>query len=153
MRVRKIINGFILLLVSSAAFSQDVVMDTSISSLTVIIKDSRINLLGEKMLRYNESLADKIKMVNGYRLMLLNTTDRNLAMQVRGKLIQQFPDQKVYMIFLSPYIKLKMGNFTDKDAADDLRKQLLASKIVSGNVYVFPEKVELKPEKTPPIEE
>ena len=153
MRVRKIINGFILLLVSSAAFSQDVVMDTSISSLTVIIKDSRINLLGEKMLRYNESLADKIKMVNGYRLMLLNTTDRNLAMQVRGKLIQQFPDQKVYMIFLSPYIKLKMGNFTDKDAADDLRKQLLASKIVSWNVYVFPEKVELKPEKTPPIEE
>lgn len=118
-----------------------------------VIKDERVDLLGKKMAEYNESLANKIQMVKGYRLMLLNTTDRALAMQVRSTLLQQYPDQKVYMTFLSPYIKLKFGNFLDKEEADKVRKQLIASKVVTGNVYLLPEMVEQKPEKQNGAEE
>lgn len=124
-----------------------------ISAKATVIKDERISMLGTKMAEYNESLANKIQMVNGYRLMLLNTTDRAQALQVRSQLLQQYPDQKVYMAFLSPYIKLKLGNFLEKSEAEKFRKQLLASKIVTGNIYLLPEKVEQKPEKAVQTEE
>ena len=70
-------------------------------------------------------------------------------MQVRAALLQQFPEHKLYMTFLSPYIKIKLGNFLDKKEAEKLRKQILDLKIVTGNIYILPEKVEQKPaEKT-----
>jgi hypothetical protein len=113
-----------------------------------ILKDQRIELLGKKMTEYNESLSTKTQMVKGFRLMLMNTTDRVMAMKLRTDLMQQYPDQKVYTIFVSPYTKIKFGNFVEKTDAEKMRKQLLASKIVSGNIYIVPEKIEMKPEKT-----
>ena len=130
-------------------FAQHFIRDTAANGFSIIHKDERIDLLGKKMAEYNESLSEKIQMVDGYRLMLLNTTDRNLAMQVRSTLLQQFPDQKMYMTFLSPYIKIKLGNFIDKKEAEKVRKQIMDLNIVTGNIYVLPEKVEQKPlEKT-----
>ena len=105
------------------------------------------------MAEYNESLSSKMKMVNGYRLMLLSTNDRAMAMQIRSQLLQQYSDQKVYMIFQSPYIKLKMGNYTERPEAEKMRKQLLASKIISGNIYIVPEMVEAKQDKSANSEE
>lgn len=132
---------------SATLFSQKIKSDTLVSNNTVLIKDSRVDLLSKKMAEYNEGLANRVKSERGYRLMLLNTTDRALAMQVRSSLLQQYPDEKVYMIFMSPYIKLKFGNFTDKTEAEKIRKQIIASKIVTGNVYLLPEMVEVKSDK------
>lgn len=111
-----------------------------------VTKDDRIDLLGEKMLAYNVALAKNLRSTKGYRLMLLSTSDRDLAMQLRTKLLRQYPEHKVYMAFQSPFIKLKMGNFEARDEAEDLRKQLLRFKITNGNIYIIPETIELKPE-------
>ena len=129
-------------------FAQQNNTDTIVSGNTTLIKDSRVDVLAKKMTAYNEELANRVRLENGYRLMLLNTTDRSLAMQVRSSLLQQYPDEKVYMVFMSPYIKLKFGNFTDKNEAEKIRKQIIASKIVTGNVYLLPEKVEVIAEKS-----
>lgn len=123
--------------------------DSLVRGVVTVSKDSRIDQLGRKMAEYNESLSLKTKMVKGYRLMLLNTNDRTMAMQIRSQLLQQYPEHKVYMIFQSPYIKLKFGNFTDKQEAEKMRKQLLSSKLITGNIYLLPEMVEQKPEKQP----
>lgn len=147
MNCRKVFLFLLSVLISTALFSQKVKMDTVISGNATLIKDSRVDLLSKKMADYNEGLANRVKSERGYRLMLLNTTDRALAMQVRSSLLQQYPDEKVYMIFMSPYIKLKFGNFTDKSEAEKTRKQILASKIVTGNVYLLPEMVEVKSDK------
>ena len=85
--------------------------------------------------------------------MLLSTADRAQAMQLRSNLLQQYPDQKVYMVFVTPYIKIKFGNFTDKSEAEKMRKQLAKSKIVPGNIYLLPEMVEQRPDKTTTAEE
>ncbi len=100
------------------------------------------------MAEYNEGLANKIHMQKGYRLMLLSTTDRNQAIQLRSQLLQQFPEHGVYMIFQSPYIKIKMGNFIEREEAEKTRKQLSKAEVVSGNIYIIPEMVEVKPDKT-----
>ncbi|MFZ1528866.1 MAG: SPOR domain-containing protein [Ferruginibacter sp.] len=110
-------------------------------------KDERIDILGSKMAEYNKNLAIKPRSTKGYRLMLLSTSDRNLAMQVRTKLLQQFPSQAVYMSFQSPYIKLKFGNFEDRAEAERFRKAILSKKMVPGNVYITADNIELKPKE------
>ena len=139
-----------------SAIAQENTNDTVVVSNTHSIhKDKRVDVFGKKMAEYNESLALKIQLVNGYRLMLLNTTDRDLAMKVRTTLLQQFPEHKVYMTFQSPYIKLKIGNIVDKNEAEKLKKQITDLNIVTGNIYLLNEKVEQKPvdKNAIPVEE
>ncbi len=136
-------------------FSQSNNIDSVIRGTVTIVKDERIDLLGKKMAEYNESLANKIHLVKGYRLMLLSTTDRTQAMQLRSQLMQQYPEHNVYMTFQSPYIRLKFGNFIEKEDAEKMRKTLAQAKVINGNIYIVPEMVETKPDKTkvPSIEE
>jgi len=136
---------FFLIMMGNVSIAQDTFEDSVAVEKNIIHKDPRIDVLGKKMAEYNEGLALKIKMVSGYRLMLLNTTDRAFAMKLRTTLLQQYPEHKLYMSFLAPYIKLKMGNFADKAEAESMRKELQALNIVTGNIYLVNEKIELKP--------
>jgi hypothetical protein len=151
--MKRVLIGMLLLVLSGIGYAQSFQTDTLQNGKLMVSKDPRIEMLGQKMAAYNEGLANKIQMVDGYRLMLLNTTDRIMAMQVRSTLLQQYPEQKIYMTFLSPYIKIKFGNFIEKAAAEDMKKKLLESKLITGNIYILPEKVESKPEKAVPTEE
>ena len=136
---------FFLIMMGFTSVAQVNTEDSVAINKNIIHIDPRIEELGNKMAEYNESLALKIKMVSGYRLMLLNTTDREAAMKLRTTLLQQYPEQKLYMSFLAPYIKLKMGNFIDKAEAEKMRNELQSLKIVTGNIYLVNEKIELKP--------
>jgi hypothetical protein len=134
--------------------AQELLTDTIGNGKSIYIRDERVDLLGKKMAEYNEGLAEKTKLVSGFRLMVLNTTDRNYAMKVRAALLQQYPDQKMYMVFLTPYIKIKLGNFINKADAEKVRKKILDSKLVSSNIYIVSELVEIKPkQKTTNTEE
>ena len=110
-----------------------------------IKQDNRIEILGQKMAEYNLTLATKPRMSKGFRLMLLSTSNRDLAMSVRTKLLQQFPNESIYMSFQSPYIKIKFGNFEERGDADRMRKLLLAQKLVPGNIYIVSENIEVNP--------
>ena len=113
----------------------------------VVFKDSRLDLLAKKEAEFNEALANGPRTGRGYRLMLLSTNDRNLAMNLRAKLLQRFPEQKVYMSFQPPYIKLKFGNFVEKSEADLYKDEISRSKMVSSNIYLIPENIEIKADK------
>ena len=136
---------FLSIITASVSKSQDTLPQGNVTY-TV---DPRIETLGNKMAEYNEALAaSAARIAKGYRLMVLSTSDRNEALNLRTRLLQLYPDQKVYMIFQSPYIKVKFGNFLDRNDAEKTKKQLNATKVVSGNIYVVAEKIEVKPEKT-----
>ncbi len=129
---------------------QIVVSDTVIEAKTTIIKDARIDVLGHKQHEVNVKGGEKNlgpRSAKGYRLMVLSSNDRDLAMKVRAQLLQRFPEQKVYMAYLAPYIKLKFGNFVEKGDADRYKKMIKQAGIVSTNVYLVPEIVEVKPDK------
>ena len=136
-----------------AVWAQNSITDSAIIGTATLSKDPRIEILGKKMAEYNESLASKLHSTKGYRLMLLSTNDRTKALRVRSQLLQLFPDQSIYMIFQSPYIKLKFGNFLDRKEAEDYRKQINAAKIVNSNIYIVPEMVDVKADKLNQIEE
>ncbi len=145
--MRRILFFIVLFFAGKAVFAQNAIVDTPLFGNVTVKKDPRLDILGTKLAEYNEAVAaKKARAAKGYRLMLLTTNDRSKAMSVRSSLIQQFPDHKVYMIFQSPFIKLKFGNFVEKKEAEDVRKQILASGIITGNIYLIPETVEVRPE-------
>lgn len=144
----------LILLVIGFVFSGTMLkaQDTNIMGTSIVIKDNRIDLLGKKMAEYNEGLATKPRNGKGYRLMVISTSNREQAMQLRSQLYRIFPDEKQYMSYQMPNIKIKLGNFTDRDDAERVRKLIIAQKLVTNNIYLVPETVELKPEKPDPAD-
>lgn len=128
------------------------ITDSIITGTAVVIKDPRIDILGKKMAEYNAGLGtvtykNGLTSAKGYRLMVLSTNDREFAMKIRAQLYQMFPDQKQYMSYQMPNIKIKFGNFLERTDADKARKLILSTKLVTGNIYVLPETIEVKPPK------
>jgi SPOR domain len=138
--------SFIAILISISVHAQDTTklkVDTTVVAGTLTVsKDPRLNALAKNEAEFN---ATALRSGKGYRLMVLNTNNRNLAMSLRSKLLQRYPDQKVYMSFQPPYIKLKFGDFPDEDSANKLKDDLLRSKLIPGNIYVVPDIVDLTP--------
>lgn len=118
-----------------------------------VYKDSRIDILGEKEAELN-AYANRMaaRSAMGYRLQVLSTNDRDLAMKTKTRLLQKFPEQKTYMFYQLPYVKLRFGNFRTKQEAEGYRKQI--SRMLDGaSIYLVTERIEVKPEKEPKEEE
>ena len=121
--------------------------DTNTTGKVTVFKDSRLDILAKIEADFNEAFALGPKAAKGYRLMVLSTNDRTQAMNLRARLLQRFPEQKVYMSFQPPYIKLKFGNFLEKTEADQYKKEITQNKLVTTNIYLVPEIIEIKPDK------
>jgi hypothetical protein len=113
----------------------------------VVFKDYRLDILANKETELNTAyLKLQARTTQGFRLMVLNTSDKNYAFKVRAELLQKFPEQKPYMWFANPYIRIKFGNFRTKDEAEPYRKEI--SKMLDGaTIYLIPETIEVDPGK------
>ena len=129
---------------AQASISKDTTI--SIGNITVFM-DSRLELLAKKEAELNEAIANGPKFAKGFRLMLLSTNDRTQAMNLRARLLQLFPEQKIYMSFQPPHIKVKLGNFLEKTEAEQYKKEIILNKLVSTEIYLLPEIIEIKTEK------
>ncbi|MEO7960300.1 MAG: SPOR domain-containing protein [Ginsengibacter sp.] len=136
---------FLSLFLSVNVFAQ--YSDSSHDSRVVVHSDYRLDILGKRISEINTSiLKAQARTAKGYRLMVLNTNDREYALRVRSELLQRFPEQKPYMWFANPYIKIKFGNFRTKEEATDYKSQI--SKMLDGaSVYLLSETIEVKPDK------
>lgn len=111
----------------------------------LILKDYRLNILAQKQSELNTTiLKNQARTTKGYRLMVLNTNDKEYAYKVRAELLQKFPEQKPYMWFSSPYIRIKFGNFKTKEEAESYRKQI-SSMLNGANIYFLQETIEVDP--------
>lgn len=121
--------------------------DSARANKIIVHQDYRMDILAKKEADANTAiLKAQARLAKGYRLMILNTNDRAYAMKVRGELLQKYPDQKTYMWFTTPYIKIKFGNFKTQDEAEPYRKAI--SKMMNGaTIYYLPETIEVKPDK------
>ncbi len=150
-KTMKLINFITVIFVSLSSQAQTAT-DSVANGTAVVIKDERITILGQKMAEYNTSLGtvrytNGLTSAKGYRLMVVSTNDRPYAMKIRAQLYQMFPDQKQYMSFQMPNIKIKFGNFLERADAERARKLIISTKLVSTNIYLLPETIEVKPSK------
>ena len=132
-----------------AVNAQTPVADSTVTGKVIVNKDARLDILARQEADINKATVGLgTKAAKGYRLLVVNSNDKNYAMKVRTALLQRFPEEKVYMSFQAPFIKLKFGDFVEQDDAERYRKMLISSKIVTTNIYLVPEIVEVKVDKT-----
>jgi hypothetical protein len=144
MIMKKIFCLVLIVMASPALFAQTANTDTTVATKVTINKDPRLDILARSEVDIN-NMANRF--AKGYRLFVLKSNNRDYAMKVRSYLLQNFPDEKVIMTYQSPFIKMKFGDFVDKKDAEKCRDQILKDGIVTGNIYVVPDTIELKPDK------
>ncbi len=113
---------------------------------TEIVKDPRLDLLIQKQAELNRKVyLDNNRTAQGFRILVMNTSDRKKAMDTKSTLMRDFPDHKTYLIYQSPHFKIQIGNFRTRDDAESLRKKI--SRKFSSGVIVIPSTIEVKPEE------
>jgi hypothetical protein len=137
--------AFISLSVNSSA--QDTSWKRSVDTNFVVVhKDSRIDLLVKKQAQINEETSrDSRRIGKGFRLLVINTSKREEAVAAKTKVYSNFPELKAYLIYQSPYFKLKVGNFKERKEAEEY--QIKLKTIFPKGVFIMNDVIELKLEK------
>jgi len=113
----------------------------------VVQKDARIDMLVKKQIQINEETTrDSRRNIPGYRIQVINSSDRNKVFAAKTKIYQEYPELKPYLIYQAPNYKLKVGNFKTPEEADSYLK--LLSKLYPSGVYLVHDIIEVKLDKT-----
>ena len=110
----------------------------------VLIKDIRYDLLSDKKAEINKKALLARTPVKGFRLQIMNTTDRTEALNAKSKMLTLYPEQKLYLSYQAPYFKLRMGNFREYAEAADFKKRI--NEIFPKGITIVPANIEHKPE-------
>ncbi len=73
----------------------------------------------------SEQEATDKEMVQGYRIQLLVSRDEERAIEEKKKAIFQFPEVGVYMIFETPYYKIRIGDCQSEKEAEQLKNEAI----------------------------
>ena len=89
-----------------------------------------------------DSSRNIIGTTDGYRVQVLSTDDVDEATLVRAEIYEKASRKEVYVIFEPPFYKVKVGDFTSKSEAENLRFKLnqlgyTESKVVQETVNIF----------------
>ena len=136
-----------ILFISINSFGQDTipVKQADTNSIT-IHKDPRIDLLVKKQAQINEETSREARRIGkGYRLLVINTNKRDEAVEAKTKVYTYFPELKSYLIYQSPFYKLKVGNFKERKEAEEYLQRL--KKYFPQGVFIMSDTIELKLDK------
>ena len=136
-----------ILFCSIHSFGQDTipVKQADTNSIT-IHKDPRIDLLVKKQAQINEETSREGRRIGkGYRLLVINTNKRDEAVAAKTKVYTYFPELKSYLIYQSPFYKLKVGNFKERKEAEEYLQRL--KKYFPQGVFIMSDTIELKLDK------
>lgn len=127
------------ILIAIGAIAQD-------SSSVVVHKDPRLDVLLKKQGDVNAAIKKaNAHTARGFRLLVVNTNKRDEAIAAKTKVYSNFPELKAYLIYQSPYFKLKAGNFRTREEAQQYQKSV--GYYFPKGVFIIPDTIEVTPEK------
>jgi hypothetical protein len=137
----KYIISCILLILSHTLFAQ-----TDTNSV-VVHKDPRIDLLRKKQIQINElTTRDARSRVQGFRILVMSSNDRNKVTNAKAKIYQEFPELKAYMMYQPPNMKLKVGDFKTREEAEPYISEI--QRFFPTGVYIIRDVIEVNPDKS-----
>ena len=116
------------------------------SSSVTVNKDPRIDLLVNKQIEINEvTTRNSRRSAAGYRILVISSNNRNKVIEVKTKMYREFPELKAYMMYQSPFYRLKVGNFRERSEAEEYLSQI--QRIYPTGVYVVTDTIEVRPDQ------
>ena len=115
------------------------------SGLIMIYKDPRLAMLVKKQVQINEETTrESRRIMPGFRIQIVNSTDRVNALNAKTRVYQLYPELKAYLQYQSPYYRLKVGNFKTRPEAEEYLRNL--SRDFPNNVFIVRDTIEGKPD-------
>jgi len=109
-------------------------------------RDPRVDKLVDKQIELNkQALRVRTTLEPGFRILVISTNKRDLAIDAKTRLLKIYPDQKSYLFYQSPNFKVQFGNFKTMKEAELVKKELLLE--FGENLIIIPSQVEVKGEK------
>lgn len=109
-------------------------------------RDPRVDKLVDKQIELNkQALRVRTTLEPGFRILVISTNKRDLAIDAKSRLLKIYPDQKSYLFYQSPYFKLQFGNFKTMKEAEMMKKELVLK--FGENLIIIPSQVEVRGEK------
>jgi hypothetical protein len=134
----------LLLLVVLAITVTGLRAQTDTGSVTVN-KDPRLDLLIAKQIEINEvTTRDSRRNGPGFRILVISSNNRNKVIEAKTKVYRKFPELKSYMMYQSPFFRLKVGNFKERAEAEEYLTEV--QRLFDGGVYIVPDNIEVRPE-------
>lgn len=128
-----------LLLSNSPAWSQ-------FGKSAYVTRDPRVDVLVEKQIELNgEAFKGRTLTVQGFRILMITTNKRDVAMDIKSRLLKNYPDQKSYLYYQSPNFKVQFGNFKTYKDAEKLKNELESA--LGKDMIIVPSKIEIRGEK------
>lgn len=125
--------------IAAITFAQD-------TNSIVIHKDPRLDILLKKQGDINTAIKKaNTHSAKGYRLLVINTNKRDDAIAAKTKVYTNFPELKAYLVYQSPYFKLKAGNFRTREEAQQYQKSL--NYYFPKGVFIISDIIEVNPDK------
>ena len=138
--MKSLLLSFLILLASLAK------AQTVETNAVVVHKDWRVDELVRKELAINTANKKAAgRTMRGYRLLVLNTNSRDEAIAAKTKIYTYFPELKSYLVYQSPFFKIKAGNFQTRDEAKKYQEALKV--FFPKGVFIIGDTIEVKPEK------
>lgn len=139
----KYIISCALLILSHTLFAQTQTDSNSV----VVHKDPRIDMLKNKQIEINEfTTRDARSRVQGFRILVLNTNDRNKANSAKAKIYQEFPELRAYLEWKPPYMKVKVGDFKTRTEAEPYVTDI--QRFFPNGIYIIRDIIEVNPDKS-----
>jgi hypothetical protein len=111
----------------------------------VINKDPRLDKLVNKQIEINEiTTRNSRRSGAGYRILVISSNNRNKVIEAKTKMYREFPELKAYMMYQSPFFRLKVGNFRDRPDAEEYLGNV--QRLFKEGVYIVPDTIEIRPE-------
>ena len=116
------------------------------SASVVVNKDPRIDMLVNKQIEINEvTTRNSRRAAPGYRILVISSNDRNKVIQAKTKMYQEFPELKTYMMYQSPFFRLKVGNFKERTDAEEYLPRI--QRYYPTGVYIVTDTIDVRPEQ------
>ena len=116
------------------------------TSSVVVHKDPRLDMLVKKQADINAAIKRATsRTAKGFRILVINTNKRDEAMAAKTRIYSNFPELKAYLVYKTPYFRLKAGDFRTREEAQQYQKIL--SVFFPKGVFIINDIIEVVPEK------
>ena len=137
--------GRLLILVPLLLWICEVAAQSDSTANVIVVKDPRIDMLVNKQIEINEiTTRNSRRSAPGYRILIISSNNRNKVIEAKTKMYREFPELKAYMMYQSPFFRLKVGNFRERTDAEAYLAEI--QRFYPTGVYIVTDTIEVRPE-------
>jgi hypothetical protein len=97
----------------------------------------------------NATANSAVELVAGFRVQVIFSNSIDEATKIKNEVISLFPTDMVYMLYDSPYYKVRVGDYRERNTAARTLKILMDKGYVQS--WIVPDRIQKNPTKPPPL--